>query len=219
MKNNKNLANDVAAAIKWEPLMNDTEIHVTAINGVVTLTGVVDGYLKKCKAEDIAKRIIGVKAVVEHIEVKVDNDYEKSDNTIALEIINALKADVLVPHDRINVRVENGWVTLEGDLPWNFQKQAAFAVIRPLEGIKVFTNDIRIQPESLDEIEQGAIQRALRRSSSMDDQDIHVYVNENHVTLNGVVNSYFQKDEAERIAWSAPGIATLKNELSINLKD
>jgi len=219
MKNNQDLAKDVAAAIKWEPLMSGTDIHVTALDGVVTLTGVVDGNLKKYKAEDVAKSIIGVKAVVEHIELKFNNDDEKSDEAIAVEIINALKADVQVPHDRIKVRVENGWVTLEGDLPWNFEKQAAAAAIRPIEGIKIFTNDIRIQPDSLDEIEQEATQRALRRSSSMDDQDIHVFVTENNVTLIGVVNSYFQRDEAERIAWSAPGIWTLTNELSIDLKD
>jgi len=219
MKNNQELAADVAAAIKWEPLMSGTDIKVTAIDGLVTLTGFVDGNLKKYKAEDVAKSIIGVKAVIEHIELKFTNDDEKSDDAIALEIIHALKADVQVPHDRITVRVENGWVILEGDLPWNFQKQAAAAAIRPVEGIKVFTNAIRIQPDSSDEIEQQAIQRAIRRSSSMDDQDIHVYVKENHVTLDGVVNSYFQKEEAERIAWSAPGIATLKNELSIELRD
>ena len=219
MKNDKDLADDVAAAIKWDPLMKGTDILVTALNGVVTLTGTVDGNLKKCKAEDTAKSIIGVKAVVEHIELKFANDDEKSDDAIANEIINALKADVQVQHDRITVRVENGWVTLEGDLPWNFEKQAAAAAIRPIDGIKVFTNAIRIQPDSSDEIEQQAIQRALRRSSAMDDQDIHVYVKENHVTLDGVVNSYFQKEEAERIAWNAPGIATLQNELSINLRD
>ena len=199
--------------------MKGTDILVTALNGVVTLTGTVDGNLKKYKAEDTAKSIIGVKAVVEHIELKFANDDEKSDDAIANEIINALKADVQVQHDRITVRVENGWVTLEGDLPWNFGKQAAAAAIRPIDGIKVFTNAIRIQPDSSDEIEQQAIQRALRGSSAMDDQDIHVYVKENHVTLDGVVNSYFQKEEAERIAWNAPGIATLQNELSINLRD
>jgi len=219
MKNNQELARDAAAAIQWEPLMKGTEIHVTAIDGVITLTGIVDSYLKKYKAEDIAKGIIGVKAVVEKIEIKFNNDDEKNDNTIAVEIINALKADGRVPHDRIKVRVENGWVTLEGDLPWNYQKEAATAAVRHLQGIKVFTNDIRIQPESQDEIEQEDIERALRRNSSMNDQDIQVYVNENNVTLNGVVNSYFQKDEAERIAWNAPGIATVKNELSIDFKD
>ncbi|MBB6130687.1 BON domain-containing protein [Mucilaginibacter lappiensis] len=219
MKNNQELAKDVAAAIKWEPIMSGTDIHVTAIDGVVTLTGFVDGNLKKYKAEDVAKSIVGVKAVVEHIQLKFANDDEKGDDAIALEIIKALKADVQVPHDRIKIRVENGWVTLEGELPWNFEKQAAAAAIRPIEGIKVFTNSIRIQPDSPDEIEQEAIQRALRRSSAMDDQDIHVYVTENNVTLNGVVNSYFQKDEAERITWNAPGVRTVKNELSIDLKN
>ena len=219
MENNLELARNVAAAIQWEPLMKGTEIHVTAIDGVISLTGVVDSYLKKYKAEDITKSIVGVKAVVEQIEIKFNNDDEKNDNAIAVKIINALKDDGRVPHDRIKVRVENGWVTLEGDLPWNYQKEAATAAVRHLQGIKVFTNDIRIQPESPDEIEQGGIERALRRNSSMHDQDIQVYVNENNVTLNGIVNSYFQKDEAERIDWSAPGVGTVKNELSIDFKD
>ena len=219
MKNNEDLARDVTAAIKWEPLMSGNGIGVTALDGVVTLTGVVDGYLKKYKAEDIAKSIAGAKAVVEHIKVKFNNGDEKSDSAIAVEILNALKADLQVPHDRIKVRVEDGRVTVEGDLAWNFQKRDVSAAIRCIEGMKVFTNNIVIKPESQDEIEQEAVLRALRRSSFLAGQDIDVYVTENNVTLNGVVSSCFQKDEAERIAWGTPGIATLKNELSIIFKD
>lgn len=219
MKTNQDLANDVREAIHWEPLLKATKIDVSALDGVITLTGLVDGYLKKSKAEDVAKGITGVRAVVEEIEVKFKNDHDRSDNEIAIEVINAIKTNGQFPHDRIKVRVENGWVTLEGNLPWNYQKDAAKDAVRHLAGVKVFTNDIRIQPESQDELEQEDVQRALRRSSSTNDQDIQVYVTGNIVTLNGVVNSYYQKEEAERIAWNAPGVLNVDNELAIDFKD
>ena len=138
---------------------------------------------------------------------------------LARNVAVAIKWEHLMSGTEIHVTSIGGVVTLESDLPWNYQKEAATTAVRHLQGIKVFTNDIRIQPESQDEIEQEDIERALRRNSSLDDQDIQVYVNENNVTLNGLVNSYFQKDEAERIAWNAPGLAMVKNELFINFKD
>jgi osmotically-inducible protein OsmY len=219
MKTNQDLANDVQEALQWEPLLKDTAIGVTALAGVITLTGVVDGYLKKSKAEDVAKGVTGVKAVVEEIEVRFENDADRSDQEIALEVIHALKTDGQVPQDRIKVTVEDGWVTLTGNVPWNYQKEAARNAVRHLDGLKVFTNDIRIQPESVDELEQEDVQRAFRRSASLFDQDIQVYVKENRVTLSGVVNSRYQKEEAERIAWNAPGVLSVDNELSIDLKD
>jgi osmotically-inducible protein OsmY len=219
MKTNQDLAKDVQDAIQWEPLLRDTTIGVTALDGVITLTGNVDGYLKKSKAEDTAKRVTGVKAVVEEIEVVFKNSGDKTDNEIAVEVINAIKTNGLTPHDRIKVKVENGWVTLEGNVPWNYQKDAAWDAVRHLAGIKVLTNDVRIQPENGDELEQEAIQRALRRSSAMEDQDIQVYVSGNKVTLNGVVNSLYQQAEAGRIAWNAPGVTAVNNELSIDFRD
>jgi osmotically-inducible protein OsmY len=218
VKNNIELAQAVKQAIEWEPILIGTVITVTAINGIVTLTGFVDGNLKKYKAEDIAKGVIGVRAVVEKIETKFNND-EISDNKIALEVINSLNANELIPKDRIRIMVENGWVTLEGNLPWNYQREEATKSVKHLKGIKVFSNEIRVQPESVDEIEQGGIERALRLSSLMDNQDIQIYVTDNNVTLSGIVNSYFQKEEAERIAWGAPGVCTVKNQLSIGLKN
>ncbi|AMR30028.1 ornithine aminotransferase [Mucilaginibacter sp. PAMC 26640] len=219
MKTNQELAKDVQDAIQWEPLLKHTKIGATAFDGVITLTGNVDGYLKKSKAEETAKGVTGVKAVVEEIEIIFQNAGNKTDGEIAVEAINALKNNGQIPQDRIKVKVENGWVTLEGNLPWNYQKDAARDVVRHLPGVKVFTNDIRIQPENEDELEQEAIQRALRRSAAMEDQDIQVYVTGNKVTLNGVVNSLYQQDEASRIAWKAPGVTTVDNELAIDFRD
>ena len=219
MKNDQVLQKDVQDAIKWEPLLNISEIGVTVIDGVVTLTGIVDSYLKKSKAEDAAKSVAGVKAVVEKIEVEFINSKDKTDSEIAVEVLDALKANWQVPFHKIKVKVEDGWLTLEGNVEWNYQKEAVEKSVRNLAGVKVLTNDIRIQPLSTDEIEQGDIQRALGRNWSMDDQDVIVSVSGNKVTLNGTVNSYYQKDEAERIAWMAPGVVTVTNELAIELKD
>jgi osmotically-inducible protein OsmY len=219
MKTNQDIANDIQEAIHWEPLLKDTKIAVNVTDGVATLTGVVDGYLKKSKAEEVAKGVTGVKAVVEKIAVQFINETDRSDQEIAMEAIQALKKDGQVPHDRIKVTVENGWVTLTGNVPWNYQKEAARNAVRHLDGVKVFTNDIRIQPESPDELEQEDVQRAFRRSASLYDQDIQVYVTEHAVTLSGVVNSWYLKEEAERMAWNAPGVVAVANELVIDLKD
>ena len=219
MKNNQELAKDVLDAIKWEPLLRDTKIEVMALDGVITLTGKVDNYLKKTKAGDTAKEVAGVKAVLEEIEVTLNSFGDRTDNEIAVEIINALTTDGQVLHDRVKVKVETGWVTLTGNLAWNYQKDAASDAVRHLAGIKVLTNNIRIQSENGDELEQKAIQRALYRSSAMEDQDIQAYVTGNKVTLNGIVNSFFQQSEASRISWKAPGVSTVDNELAIEFRD
>ncbi len=219
MKNDEVIQRDVEAAIGWEPILNIAEIGVTSTDSIVTLTGVVDSYLKKTKAEDAARKVAGVKAVVEKIEVKFINPNERTDNEIAREVLDSLKSNWEVPYQRIKVKVEDGWVTLEGDVEWNFQKEAIKNAVRNLEGVKVLTNDIRVQPKTTDEIEEGTIEQALQRNWSMANQDISVSILNNNVTLNGTVNSYFQKEEAERIAWKAPGVWTVKNELVIDFKD
>ena len=142
MKNDEVLQKDVQDAIKWEPLLNVSEIGVTSIDSVITLTGIVDSYLKKSKAEDTAKAVAGVKAIVEKIEVKFINPEDRTDNEIALEVLSALKANWQIPYKRIKVKVEDGWVTLNGDVEWNYQKDAVKTSVRNLDGVKVLTNDI-----------------------------------------------------------------------------
>src|SRR5450756_1561592 len=131
MKNNAELQKDVQDAIKWEPLLNAAEIDVTVKDGVVTLTGTVDSYWKKTEAEDAAKNVAGVKAVVEKIEIKfANNSFIKDDNDIAKDVLNAYQWNVEVPRDKVKIQVEKGWVTLEGQLEWNFQKEAAKNAVR-----------------------------------------------------------------------------------------
>ncbi len=215
MKTNSELQADVQNAIKWEPLLNAAEIGVTAKDGVVSLTGVVDSYAKKLEAESAAKKVIGVKALVEKIEVKFPNSWTKTNLEIANEVLTALKANWSVPKDKVTVKVEDGWVTLEGELPWNFEKEAAKRAVNYLMGVKGVTNNIKIKSEIHDKIEQSDIEAAIARSWSINDNDIKVKVSGKTVTLTGTVPSWYQKEEAARIAWNTPGIWMVNNELEV----
>ncbi len=216
MKTNAELQVDVQNAIRWEPLLHAAEIGVTAIDGVVTLSGEVDNYLKKMEAENAAKKVIGVKALVENIDVKFPGAWTKSNLDIANEVLTALKANVSIPNEKVTVKVEDGWVTLSGELPWNYQKDAAKHAVNFLTGVKGVFNNITIKSESHDAIEQKDVEAAIARSWSIDDSDLNVSVAGTTVTLSGTVDSWYQKEEAGRIAWNTPGIWHVKNELAVD---
>ena len=216
MKTNAELQKDVQDAIKWEPLLNAAEIGVTVKDGVVTLTGIVDSYSKKTEAEDAAKNVAGVKAVVEKIEIKFNSRWaKKDDNEIATEVVNALRWNWQIPKDKIKAKVEKGWVTLEGKLEWNYQKEAAQGVVKNLLGVMGVSNIIAIKSQARDLVEEKDIENAMRRNGAIGDQDILVKVSGHKVTLSGTVNSWYQKNEAARTAWNAPGVWTVENDLVI----
>ncbi|MBB5638369.1 BON domain-containing protein [Pedobacter cryoconitis] len=215
MKNNETLQKNVQDAIKWEPLLHAAEIGVTANDGVVTLTGIVDSYAKKSEAEDAAKKVAGVKAVVERIEVKYLGSIHKEDEEIAKEVLNAFKWNWKIPGEKITVKVEDGWVTLTGTINWNYQKDAAKNAIKNLLGVKGVTNSITIESDIHDAVEKKEIEDAIDRNWSVNNQDIQVKVSGSRVTLTGTVNSIYQKDEAQRMAWNAPGVWYVDNEIEI----
>ena len=216
MKTNEELQRDVQNAIKWEPLLHAAEIGVSVKDGVVTLTGSVDNYTKKTEAENATKNVMGVKVIVENIEVKFNSSYDrKDDNDIASEILNAYKWNWQVPNDKVKVKVENGWVTLEGELAWNYQKTAAKDAVSKLMGVMGVFNNITIKSESNDKIEKEEIENALNRNWSLNNKDIEVNVSNHKVTLMGTVDSWYQKEEAARIAWNAHGVWAVNNELEI----
>jgi len=219
MKKNEDLQTDVQDAIRWEPLLKTADISVTAKDGVITLTGIVDSYAKKLEAEEAAKNVKGVKNVIEKIEIQFEGTGKKGDNEISYEVLNALKWNLQVPNEKVKVKVEAGWVTLEGELTWNYQKEAAKKSVSNLVCVKGVINNITIKSETIDLIEEKDIERALARNWSLNDQDIRVKVSTNRVTLNGIVHSLYQKDEAGRIAWNAPGVCAVENELVIGFKD
>lgn len=215
MITNEELQKNVQDALKWEPLLKAAEIGVTVEDGVVTLTGAVDSYAKKLEAEDAAKSIAGVKAVIEKIEIQFGSTWYKSGSEIAIEVLDALNANWEIPNDKVKVKIEDGWVTLDGELSWNYQKQAAKTSIRNLMGVKGVTNNITIRPETQDIIEKRDIEKALARNWSINEQDVQIAVKNNEVTITGTVSSLYQKNQAERIVWNAPGVCSVVNELVI----
>ena len=215
MKTNEELQKDVQDAIKWEPLLNAAEIGVTTKDGIVTLTGVVDNYSKKLQAEEAARNVAGVTAVVEKIKIEFGKTDKKQDSEIATAVLNAFKWNLQVPNDKVKVKVEDGWVTLDGVLEWNYQREEARDTISDLIGVKGVTNNIKLRSDTHDEIEKDGIESALARNWSLNNQDIQVKVSVNKVTLTGVVSSWYQRAEAERIAFNSPGVWTVNNELEV----
>jgi osmotically-inducible protein OsmY len=216
MKSNAELQQDVQDTIKWQPLLNAAEIGVTAKDGVVSLTGVVDSYVKKTEAEDAARNVAGVRALIEKIEVKFSGSYSKTNSDIATEVLNALRTRWDVPKDIIKVKVEAGWITLTGELGWNYQKEAAEDAIKNLAGVTGVTNDITIKSESMESVEKADIENALKRNWAFYDNRIQVQVTDHIATLTGTVDSLYQKNEASSIAWNAPGVWTVDNELVVD---
>lgn len=214
MKTNEVIQKKVQEAIAWEPLLEAASIGVIVKDGIVTLTGTVDNYAKKLEAENAAKKVAGVKAVVEKIEIDYKHE-TRTDEDIAADAIDALKWNVAVPDDKLKIIVSQGWVYLQGVVEWNYQKNSAKKAVEAIPGVKGVINSIQIKSANFDQIEKRAIERAIHRNSSLQDKDIEVNVSGNVVTLTGTVNAYFQKEEAERIAWNSPGVWTVNNQLAV----
>jgi osmotically-inducible protein OsmY len=216
MKTDSTLQQEVMAELKWEPLLRAAEIGVSAKDGVITLTGTVDAYAKKSEAEDAVRKVAGVKAVIEKIEVKFATSWaKKDDDDIAAEIVNAFRWTWEVPADKVKARVEKGWVTLEGEVEWNTQRDAAKNAVRNLLGVAGVSNNITIKSGSEDFTKEADIENALSRNWAMSGKDIVVKVSGHKATLSGTVDSLYHKAEAARIAWNAPGVWTVENNLAV----
>ena len=216
MKTDNEILKDVQDELKWDPYLSSSEIGVSVKNGIVTLTGIVDSYWKKLAAENAAKKISGVMAVVQKIEVKLSAVGKRTDTDIAQAIQNAFRWSVLVPKDKIKVKVEDGWVSLEGDVEWEYQKNAARKSVEKLEGVIGVTNNIRVVSKVTPGEIKKKIKSAFVRSASVDSDRIDVEVDGGTVTLSGKVRSWAERDEAEREAWLAPGVTKVKNEIEID---
>jgi len=215
MRSNEELQRKVQQALKWEPLLHAAEIGVTAKNGLVTLTGTVSCYAKKAEAEEAAKKTEGVKAVVEHIEIRYNSLGSNTDTEIAQQVLNAFKWNTEIPHDKVTVKVEAGWVTLEGEVAWNYQKEAAKKAVINLIGVKGVINTIAIRANAGDVINPKDIYKALLRSGSLNCEDIKLEVQGHTLILTGSIDSWYEKEEAARIAWNAPGVLKIENQLTV----
>src|SRR5581483_2424473 len=215
MKSNQQLQRDVMDALKWEPLLNKAEIGVTVDHGVVTLTGRVDSYPGKLAAERAAKGVNGVRALAEELQIKLDGNNVRTDTEIAQAAADALKWCTAIPDDRITVSVENGWVKLEGDVEWQFQKDEARREVEDIMGVKGVTNFVTVKPVLKPIDIKDKIQQAFQRSATVDASNISVDVNGSLVTLKGTVHSWAERDDAESAAWAAPGVAKVNDQLTV----
>ena len=214
-KSDVQLQRDVSEEIQWDPAVNSEQIRVEVKDGAVTLAGPVECFAEKWAAELAAKRVAGVKKLAVEIEVKPTRSRDLKDAAIARAAENALKWHAFVPHDRIKVSVELGWITLEGEVEKQFERETARQVVLHLAGVKGVNNQIILKPKVEPTEVKDKIEAAFRRSAILDLARIAVAIDGGTVTLTGTVRSWTEYEDAERSAWAAPGVHDIKNLLKI----
>ncbi len=207
---------EVLEELKWESRLQPNEIGVVVRDGVVTLTGDVDSYAKKLAAEQAALRVRGVKAVANEIQVRLPGISERTDTDLAERAKNVLLWDGQVPANNVKVTVSDGWVTLEGEVEYEYQKEAAERAVSRLAGVKGVSNLIIIKPQGAPEHLKEDIERALVRNAQIDAKHIQVEVEGHKVILRGIVSSYAEKEAAERTAWAQPGVSEVENRMIVS---
>lgn len=217
MRTDMQIQKDVIDELRWNPSVTEKEIGVAVADGVVTLTGFVPNYAQRFEAEVAAERVVGVKAVACELTVRLPATSIKSDTDIAHKAVDALAWDVVVPDDKIKLRVVEGWITLEGDVEWQYQREAAFRAVRYLAGVRGVTNLIHVKSKVSSFEVSRAIKDALRRSAELDAEKVVVAAADGVVTLKGNVRSYAERQDAERAAWSAPGVTKVVDELFVGV--
>jgi osmotically-inducible protein OsmY len=215
MKSDLEIQQDVISQLKWEPFVKASEIGVSVKNGIVTLSGLVDSYSKKIAAETAVRKVSGVKAIAEDIQIGVSPSFRKTDTEIAESVLNALKWHSAVPDEKIKIKVEDGIVTLDGELEWEYQRTSAKNAVVNLMGVKNVISNLIVKPKALVSDIKNKISAALHRAATIDAEKISIDVSGNKVILRGQVRSYAEKEDAEDAAWSAPGIASVVSYLEM----
>lgn len=219
MKSDIEIQKDVMEQLKWEPFLNACQIGVAVKNGIVTLSGQVDTYSKKTLVERAAKKVSGVKAIAEDIQVGISPSYRKTDTEVAEAVVNALKWHTMIPEEKIKVSVEDGIVKLEGEVEWEYQRNQPTSAIENLTGVRSVTNLISVKPKITSSDIQQKINAAFQRSATIDSGKITAEVLGSRVTLRGKVRSFTEKEDAENAAWFAPGVTSVNSKLEIEVPE
>lgn len=215
MKTDQELKQDVTNELRWEPAVNEAHIGVSVKNGIVTLTGHVPTYGESYGAEKAAKRVFGVNAVANELDVKLASDTRITDEDIAKNCVSALRAHSSVPDNKLKLVVNNGWVTIEGTVDWQYQKTAAENAMRYLIGVCGITNNVMLTPRASAADVKQKIEAAFKRSAEIDSKRINVETLNGKVKLRGQVRSWAEKNEAQQAAWAAPGVMSVENDLVV----
>ena len=216
MKNDSQLQRDLFEEMRWDPQLRDCEIGVAVRDGVVTLSGAVSTYAKKLAAERATERVSGVRAVADDLVVNFAGSLRRTDTEIAHAAVNALAWNTEVPDEKVTIKVDNGWITLEGSVPWRFHADAAERAVRYLMGVKGVTNMLLVVP-SVSAIDvRVKIEQALKRSADIDSKRISVEALDGKVTLKGTVRSWTERRDAESAAWAAPGVKQVEDNILVS---
>jgi osmotically-inducible protein OsmY len=216
MRSDSEIERDVREELQWDPDLNAEDIAVSVKDGVVTLAGFTRSYTDRLEAEAAAKRVAGVHAVANDIEVRLPAIDQRPDPDIARDAVAALKSQLPISHDRIKVIVKDGWVTLEGAAEWQYQKTTAENAVRKIKGVKGVTNVIQLKPAVQPTDIQRKIQEAFKRNAEVDANRITVETKGSEVILKGTVRSWIEREEAERVAWSAPGVTHVEDRIVVS---
>jgi osmotically-inducible protein OsmY len=216
LRSDTDIQKDIIAELKWEPSLRDDDIAVSVRDGVVTLAGFTDSYVDRWKAEQVASKVKGVKAIANDIEVKLPSSSTRPDPDIARAALDALRWNISVPHDRIKVKVEKGWVTLEGDVDWYYQKEAAERSLRNLTGVRGVSNLLTLRARPVPTDIKQKIKDALQRGAEFDAEHITAEMEGSKVILRGTVRSFAEMRDAERAARNAPGVTEVENRLTVD---
>jgi len=215
MNTDADLKREVTAELAWEPAIDSAAIGVATKDGVVTLTGHIETFAQKHAAARAVRRVCGVKAIALELDVKLAPDHKRSDTDIALSAEHALKWNTLVPADKIRLVVDHGWVTLRGEVDWEFQRSTIEKAIRPMMGVVGISNEITLRIRPVAANVSRKIEEALTRQAVREAKHIQVDVDGTTVKLSGKVHSWQERDAAQWVAWTAPGVRAVVNELSV----
>ena len=216
MRSDIEIKRDVEDELKSDPDIDATDIGVAVKDGVVTLSGFVRSYRQRRGAEEDAKRVAGVTAVANDIEVRLPSIDERPDPEIARDAINQIKSELPYSWEKIKVIAKNGWLTLEGEVEWNYQRTRAEHAVRRVRGVKGVSNTIQVKPQVAPLEIKRKIEDALRRAAELDASRITVETNGGEVILRGTVRSWAERQDAERAAWRAPGVTKVDNRISVS---